>query len=366
MAKARKGNGEGSICYETARNAYRAALVDPEGKRITKRFKTKAEASEWLTLTRASIYKDSYVAQSDMTLGEWVLEYLNTYCAPNVRPKTLVRYQHSAKFLSPLADMPLQRLTAHGVQKFYNSLPVMSFSSKLKIHRLLKSMMKKAHNLGMTSKNIMDNVEQPRTAEVKEIDIFTQTEIKKILSAAKNSTYYSRYYPIIALAIATGARLGELLGLTYPCVKPDKIIIRNSLQAIGSTLMDMPPKTKAGNRTITISPNLEQLIKSFNADKPLVPADGYVFATKNGTPIAPNNMEKAWKQILIEAGISHRPFHTLRHTHATQLLANGVPILEVTKRLGHARASHTLNLYGHAIPGYDHTIPSKVDAIFFS
>lgn len=70
------------------------------------------------------------------------------------------------------------------------------------------------------------------------------------------------------------------------------------------------------------------------------------------------------KSILLLASVPHKKFHVLRHTHATQLLANGVPLLEVSKRLGHSRASHTLDLYGHAIPGYDASLPNKISKIF--
>ena len=67
-------------------------------------------------------------------------------------------------------------------------------------------------------------------------------------------------------------------------------------------------------------------------------------------------MERAWERILKEAKIEHKKFHALRHTHATQLLAAGVPLLEVAKRLGHSSPAITLKLYAHAIPNYDHQI----------
>ena len=89
-----------------------------------------------------------------------------------------------------------------------------------------------------------------------------------------------------------------------------------------------------------------------------------IFQSKNGTPLRPNQIERAWKSILLLASVPHKKFHVLRHTHATQLLANGVPLLEVSKRLGHSRASHTLDLYGHAIPGYDASLPNKISKIF--
>lgn len=71
----------------------------------------------------------------------------------------------------------------------------------------------------------------------------------------------------------------------------------------------------------------------------------------------------AAQSILNQWGFKRTNF-VLRHTHATQLLANGIPLLEVSKRLGHSRASHTLDLYGHSIPGYDASLPNKISKIF--
>ena len=123
-------------------------------------------------------------------------------------------------------------------------------------------------------------------------------------------------------------------------------------------------KTAAGEREITITRDLSSdLKKRFNSGK-IVSFDGYIFQSKNGTPLRPNQIERAWKSILLLASVPHKKFHVLRHTHATQLLANGVPLLEVSKRLGHSRASHTLDLYGHAIPGYDASLPNKISKIF--
>ena len=75
-------------------------------------------------------------------------------------------------------------------------------------------------------------------------------------------------------------------------------------------------------------------------------------------------MGGAWKSILKCANIEYKNFHVLRHTHATQLLANGVPLVEVTRRLGHSKVSFTLDKYGHATPNYDKGISDKITQIY--
>lgn len=359
----KRPNGSGSICFETATQKWRGAIVDPNGKRIVKRFKDKSEAEQWLVEIRYEIYKDLYVPPSDITLGEWVVEYLATYCAGTVRPKTLLTYQHSAKFLEPLADIKLQSLSAHSVQKFYKTLPNLADETKHKIHAFLKRAITKAHVLGMLQKNCMIAVEAPKIKKT-EIEIYTVDEIKTIAETIQNSKYYSKYYPLYLLAISTGMRLGEILGLKTSCIGNGFVYVNNNIVEINGKIFDSPPKTNSSIRRITIPYEVEKTLRSINTKNKVVYMDGYVFHTKNGTAFNHQNIRRVWKAVQAEAGIKYRHFHCLRHTHATQLLAAGVPLLEVSKRLGHAKPSYTLELYGHAIPGYDTQIPDKVSQIF--
>ena len=260
--------------------------------------------------------------------------------------------------------MELQKLTAHTVQQFYNELPPMSASSKNKVHKLLKAAITKACAIDLVAKNFMQAVEAPSVPKV-EVQVFTTEEIGKILQTAKTSRYYSKYYPFFLLAATTGARLGELLGLKAPNVKPNYIYIDNNLQAVRGKLTDMPPKTAAGVRKITIASEVSKALKLASASSGSVLSfNRYVFHTRNGTPIAPRNMERIWKALLQEAGVEYKNFHVLRHTMATQLLANGVSIAEVAKRLGHSKISHTLNLYSHAVPNYDEGIPDIISKAY--
>ena len=130
-------------------------------------------------------------------------------------------------------------------------------------------------------------------------------------------------------------------------------------------LTDTPPKTAAGVRKINYRAEVSKALRLANASSgSVLPFNRYVFHTRNGTPIAPRNMERIWKALLQEAGVEYKNFHVLRHTMATQLLANGVSIAEVAKRLGHSKISHTLNLYSHAVPNYDEGIPDIINKAY--
>lgn len=266
---------------------------------MVKRIKTQQEAEQWLIETRADMYKEQFIEHSDITVAEWMMEYLDTYIVPNVRPKTLIRYIQTSNHLEAIGKIKLQRLTAANVQKFYNNVD-MSPNGKLKLHKLLKAAYAKALMLDLVKKNIMYPVSTPKYVQ-EEIQIFTRDEISKLLEYLKNDKYYSRYLPLISLAVATGAPLGEILGLKSKNLKPRSIVIDNSLQMVGSNLLDMPPKTQAGYHEITISSNMASSLKSLAGMGKVLGLERCVLHTRNGTPIAPNNFNKSWVTILKQA-----------------------------------------------------------------
>lgn len=145
MAGKKRINGEGSITYENAREKYRAAITDPNGKRIVKRFDSHSDADKWLSNIKSEIFKNQYISPSDITLGEWILDWLQTYVQPNVREKTYIIYKGTAKHIAPLASYKLQSLSATIVQRYLNELPeTMSQNCKHKIFTLLAASIKKS------------------------------------------------------------------------------------------------------------------------------------------------------------------------------------------------------------------------------
>lgn len=373
MARKRE-NGDGTIYFDKSRNKFRAAIYDPYGQRLYQRFSTKEEAKAWLTEIKSQFLRDEYIAPSDMTIAEWISEWLKIYKV-NLRPKTKLQYLQTFSHIEPIAALPLQAKGANvTVQRFLNSLPdTMASSSQYKIYQLLSASVKKAHRLGLISKNFMELVEAPKV-EHEEVEIFTQEEIKLIfdyLQSPETPVLLKRHYPFILLAATTGARLGELLALKWRYVdfKENKIHIAATLQALPQQPpVCLPPKTKASKRYITIpksvSNELYKLKTGYGKIRYMKTQDDFVFMTRAGTPFLPSNMRRAWATILTGAGVKYKKLHSLRHTHATQLLAGGVPLLEVSKRLGHSKPSHTLNLYGHAIPNMDKIVAEKVAEIY--
>lgn len=360
--------GTGSITHDKVHHRYRAFVVTPNGKRISKRFKNKADAVEWNVQQIADISRNNFVEPNNILFGEWIVHWLDTYKKATLKQRTYERYISLSKHLLPLSQIKLQSLRASTVQELYKNLPTLSASTINKVHKLLKDAMNKAFELELTPKNIMLQVVPPKF-ERKEIKIFSRAEIEQILKTAHEMTKYKRYYPMILLAATTGMRLGEVLGLRWCDVlfNSEQVYVRRSLQVslmLGFRLES--PKTKAGIRKIYVTTDvLRELQKLKNDTVDIdINQETLCFRTSTGKPIAPNNFEKMWKRLLTFANVPYRNFHVLRHTHATELLASGNPLVDTARRLGHARISHTYELYGHAIPGADKKMADYVQGLY--
>ena len=169
------------------------------------------------------------------------------------------------------------------------------------------------------------------------------------------------------VAVTTGMGLGEILALQWHDIDPRKceIHISRNLQQTKTGIIINPPKTRAGKRIITVPSETMSAILSIKKSRKVEAIDGLIFRTRTNHPISPRNIEHSWKRLMEKLDIPYRNFHVIRHTHATDLLAAGVPIADVSRRLGHARISYTLDLYGHALPRTDKEIAAKVGTLYF-
>lgn len=126
------------------------------------------------------------------------------------------------------------------------------------------------------------------------------------------------------------------------------------------------PKSVAGKRKISLPPNIltEHKTRGEKKNPDAFIAESLVFTSLEGTPVNPQNWQRFWRKLLHQAGIEHKKFHALRHTHATKLLVARMPLIDVSRRLGHSKPSHTLDLYGHAMPGQDDVIANSIGDIY--
>lgn len=363
----KRANGSGGVSYEKSRNKYRATFVTPAGRSVLRRFTTKREALDWLAVRRSERLQNTYIEPSDLTLGSWLIKYLCDYKTSTIAPKTMDLYTLLARKCAPLSEIKLQSFTANTVQGFYSDLRQAGQSTAMirKVHAFLSAALKKARQIGLTSVNIMDAVEPPAAPPKPKLQTFTNEETTAIYNAAKEYAH-GRYYPFILLAFHTGARKGELMALFWDCIdfQRSEITIRRNLTLTQSAGLRIgAPKTKSGIRTFSVSSAVMAALRTLRSGK-LVSFNGPIFTTASGNTLQPRNIDRMWHDILRRAGVPYRNFHVIRHTHATELLSAGVPIADISRRIGHSKISHTLDLYSHAIPRNDKVIASKLELIF--
>jgi integrase len=189
----------------------------------------------------------------------------------------------------------------------------------------------------------LDRSERPRTS-ARERPVLNSDQIGRLLDAAE-----PRYRTILATAVFTGVRQGELLGLRWKDVDfaQEVIHIRRALDRQGR---DAPPKTPNALRDVILIPGLAELLREHADHSPFNKPDDFVFSSRAGTPLHWANISKrALKPALRKAGIQPLRWHDLRHSFASLLIAGGANITFVSRQLGHSRSDVTLNVYGHLI-----------------
>jgi integrase len=317
---------------------------------------TRREAEAKAAKIIAAVGAGEYVDASKETVAAFVDRWLQDWAQENVSNKTAERYEELLRTACRrIGDIPVQRLCAADLQKLYAGLTTLAPRTRLHIHRALSRMLKHAVQWGIIARNPAALVDAPRVTQG-EVEILSAADRQRALAALRGRTLY----PIVITALGTGMRRGELLALRRSDVDLDGATLRVE-QALEWTqrggLIFKPPKTKHGRRTITSAPTtvtvlrehlraqLEQRLK-LGLGKPA--DDAPVFTNWKGEPRFPGSVTKEWTAAMQPLGIT-ATFHSLRHTHASTLIASGLDILTISRRLGHGSPSITLNIYGHLI-----------------
>jgi integrase len=223
------------------------------------------------------------------------------------------------------------------------------------LHKALNQALK----WGLVTRNVTDLVEKPQPKR-KSFTTWSANEINQFLEAVSDH----RWYPIYALAIYTGMRQGEILGLHRDDIDlvNGVIKVRHQISAIrGQGLVITEPKSDKARRLITLPPGAIDILR---AHLELVDeGPGLVFTTSTGKPNSPRNILRHFKVVIAKTCLPEIRFHDLRHTHATLLLAAGVHPKIVQERLGHSQISLTLDTYSHVIPSMQTEAADQFEAI---
>jgi integrase len=180
-------------------------------------------------------------------------------------------------------------------------------------------------------------------------------------------------FPVAALALGTGMRRGEILALQWGDVDLDGATLRvdRSLEETKAGLRAKAPKTKHGRRTISLPASTVDALRQHRRQQLELrlalgmgreSADTLVFSTPEGAALSPDNLSRDWRRTVRSKKLPTVMFHALRHSHASALIASGLDVLTISRRLGHGSPTVTLTVYGHLFDNTDAKAAAAMEA----
>lgn len=356
---------------------------DPSsGKRVT-RFVTfhgtKREAQAELNRLLNRCNEGTYVDPTKMTVGEYMEHWLNVDIDRRVAAKTAARHRSIARhqIIPRLGRLPVRKLTPVQIEAFEAQLQREGYvkgrkcgqgltaQTVLHVHRTLSQALAHAVNTGVLFKNPAEQVRPPRPPS-REIVILTKPDVATLLRAAEQTWLY---LPVL-IAVTTGMRRGELLGLRWSDIdlKVARLTVNQSMERVRGQAVFKSPKTAKSRRTITLPAlTVEALTRhrSAQAEERLRLGLGkaeLVFTRADGAPMDADGLTKAFAKLVKASGIRAITFHGLRHTHISHQLMDGVHVKVVSERAGHASVGITLGVYAAFIPTLQADAATRIDA----
>jgi integrase len=360
-------------------NIYSIVLslgYDGKGKRLQKwvtvqggKREAQTKLAELLHQLNSGLYVDP-----KGTLGEFMERWLVEYAQPNLSPRTTEGYQsiYRAHIAPTIGKSPLKYLKPEHIQKYYAEMLAHGLSTTTVRHHamLLHRVLEHALKWQLLARNPADAVTPPRTQH-SEMHTLDESQVSAVLKQAEATSYYVIFY----LAIYTGMRQSELLGLRWQDIDliMAEISVRRSMhRLLTHEVIFRGTKTAKSSRSVAISPStclvlrkhLEKEMALCNRLGIQFKNDRLIFCTPDGSPLISGTVRQSWRRLTRRLGLQNIRFHDLRHTHASLMLKQGVHPKIVQERLGHATISTTLDLYSHVTPGLQHKAAEAFDEIF--
>lgn len=386
MTVAKKNaNGEGTI-FKRIRNGkttWYAELIigqDAEGKRKVLRESgdTRAKVKEWLDKQVEDRRKGTLVEPSKELLDDFVTKWLAETVVHEVGTSTIRMYTSMYTWYAKgsLGATPIQKLRPQDIQGLYHRMITEGKSprSVQMLHTVLRRALKQAAEWGVISSNPADKVKPPRV-ERKEIEPLSPDQIRAFMGALEEE----RLRALFVLAITTGLRRGELLGLRWQDVDMDggTLTVAQTMKPLGKNGWTFgPTKTKSSRRTLDLPEIALHYLRRWKKDQLAEREEALkkgaqwehpelVFTTRLGGLINPHNLRnRSFQSVLERAGLPHFRFHDLRHTAATLMLIQGVTPKVLQELLGHSQIQVTMDVYGHVVREQKKEAARAVDNFF--
>lgn len=325
------------------------------GRQVQRSFtgKSQREVREKLQAAAVAVNEGRYTLPSRLTVGGWLDIWQRDYLC-SAKPATRSIYQNNVQnHIKPaLGALRLAELQPHTVQSFVNGLEGLSPASVRLAYKVLRQALNKAVALDYLTKNPANGCELPRL-EQREVHPLTDEDAAALLRQARGCAIEQ----LIWMALFTGCRLSELLGLTWDCIGSRSITINKQLARPEYRAAGLFLTPKSGkSRTLIPAPSVMTALSAQQrrqaADRLLAGpgwqnTPGLVFTMPNGAPFDQWRVDTLFHRLAARAGLEGVRFHDLRHTYAVNALRAGDDIKTIQSNLGHATAAFTLDRYAH-------------------
>jgi len=349
----RRGNGEGTL-FQRRDGRWQADLTvgyDENGKQLRKSLygRTQEEAR-----TKLDAFKQQ---RGTLRLDrETVSGFLERWAAVkdrHVKPTTMAQYRYCIdKHIVPrLGRVKLVELTPVQVHRFVGQVADEAGASTANKCRIV---LHNAYKQGMRWQVVSVNpaaVVDPLPQKKREMRLWEPDEAARFLDLTQGHRLYALFY----LAMSTGLRRGELLGLRWQDIRGATLSVVQTRVKVNGEMVVQSPKSVKGTRRIGLSTDLLTVLERHRRGQDIERAScgpswhhsDLVFTSEIGTPVDPDNLKRTTYRLMDRAGVPRVRLHDLRHFHSSICIRHGMDPRMLADRLGHSRASFTLDRYTH-------------------
>ena len=391
----RRGHLQGSVRELIPKKRYEGR-IRLGGKQYSVYAKTAKAANDKLLELRRRHEEGLAITNPNQTVAEFLEHWLEHVSRPSVKPQTYQSHESAIRkrIIPRIGHIRLRQLTGQHVQALYNELlesgrvpkrgkkqendtaagatknPGLSPGSVVRTHAVLHKALKQAFHWRLISFNPADTVSPP-TVPKSEMQTLTPAQAMKLIEGAADATFRTLY----ALAVGTGLRRGELLGLSWSDIDFERGILtvkRTALRLKGGGVHYGEPKSAAGRRSIRLGDMVLSHLREHRTRQkewklkagPAWHETDLVLTNPSGGPLDAAKVTRTFEADRKRAGLPTVRLHDLRHTFATIALNQETPIKALQAAMGHSTIGTTIDTYGHLTSELQESVATAMDKAF--
>lgn len=339
----------------------------------------KKDAEKLETKKKRELDLGIFIEHSKITVGEYLDKWFEVSAKSRLKHRTYEDYvEYMKRYVRPaIGNKQLSKIKPLDIQAVYSQMLKKGLSPRTVryAHAILSSALKQAVKWQILALNPASMADLPQNHR-KEMKALSPNEAQRFLKAARDD----KWYVIFSLAVSTGMRPEEYLGLQWKDIDFDKstAVVQRALvwKRKGGGWSLQEPKTSKSRRTIPLPASVLSELKAHRKGQlkerlslgQAYQNGDFVFATEIGTPILTSNLTRRhYKPILRKAELSEKiRLYDLRHTCATLLLSAGISPKVIAERLGHSTIVLTLDTYSHVLPSMQQDATNEIEQMLFA